>query len=1625
VRVEFPNIELSRFFVTERMAMEKRKEAGEPRPYSTDTHLGQWSFCHVEREKDITTRRIKELWRDPYREHPDGWFLMVVARCATNEPEIIAAITPPLPYDCDRFISEMRALEQAGKNVERAAYTINAPRDFKQLGYEHKFEYLAHHVLAPIWAARERVRPRLGDRNPCQAFCDRLRDFKGIAGFYAGQVVADAKFMRPLSDASDWHSFVISGPGSERGLNVIVGREWDEPWYDGEFYEAFNQWSAAMAPTFEAVGLSQISAQDRQGVLCESFKLWRARVQGINPRRRYCLPDGSKPKPSRKAKKPAALAPVATPAPATAPVATPAPVAAPVAPVGGQYTRFCSLARKFIVSAPGLRIRRQAPRLRRAASDAQAPAGLRLIFDVETDALADEATKLHCVCCADADTDEGVVEFGPEQITDALAYLSQADTLIGHNIATFDLPVLQRLYDWTPAPNVAIFDTLVGSRLILPHLDDLDDQATAMGDDPMGRVRGRHSLEAWATRFGATKVGADIGDWSQWTPEIQARCASDVSLNRQLWRFLQCDGYSKRAIKLERRASIVCNRIETDGVPFDREAAEQLQKEWTERREALAIELRQQLPGLKKLTSRVQIGKLLESRGWIPERRTEKTGQPAIDDELLEALPALYPEFTGIAEHDLLRRRIAQLSKGKQAWLKHIGDDGRIHGRLIHIGTPHSRAKHLTPNLAQVPNPKKGARYATECRALFRAPPGWAVVCCDQANLQDRAFAHYLAEFDSGAYAAEFVSGVDQHWRSAIALDLIGAEVERNKENPVHTAIREGAKRFRYAFYFGAGSLKAGRIIHDIARAVDQLDGSLHLVEKFFGAAHPNIDALTRVGKQARAKFMAAIPGLQRLRANLEQQVEERGWLVGLDKRRVPVRAKYSALNYQVTTAEAVVCKHWLTSTYAELASRYQYGWDGEVVITLWVHDEIAVCCKSEIAEQVAEILVRCAKAPGEVYGLKVPLDAACTIGRSWAGEPLAPTDPAPGAPADSTPAPEVLTVTVVTDEGVPWSDPISDLYADVGTISSPLVEPRMAPPQAPHDDPPVAPIPVQGDDYASDGSRTEAEADKHATEHAGEPFNDAHVRAQGYQLADAFDYTLPDGTLLYRQNRYELHPQIAPNKKRPRKRFLVHRTVNGADVLGAGPRHVLYNWPAIMRAGPGATVLVPEGENKAKALIERGLLATTVLSHHWSPECVAGLTGCHLIILADHDEDGRKLAAGARVKLAPVAASIRVVPAAHLWKHLPAGARPIKPHDDVKDWLQLGGDAARLLGICCEIPAGVSFEGVPLTVAEWLARDLPEPDLIMGHVISTTTRAILHANTGLGKTHFVMGMFGHSGAGRNFLHWQCRRPCQVLVIDGEMSRKLFRKRIEDTVRRLGVTPHGAHFFSKEDIEGFAPLNTAEGQAAIWRLIEEVERRSGKRLDAVCFDSIMGLIVGEMKDEEAWRDTLPLVHALTKREIGQLWVHHTGHDTSRGYGTKTREWQLDTVMHLDEVKRPDTDVSFTLTFPKARERTPDNRDDFAEISVALIEDQWRGFVVIAAKQKVPPLATKFLEALNAVLIRSSATVASLDEWQAECKDRGLLEYNKENAARAAFSKNKLQLIAANLIAVDAYTAWIL
>lgn len=322
----------------------------------------------------------------------------------------------------------------------------------------------------------------------------------------------------------------------------------------------------------------------------------------------------------------------------------------------------------------------------------------------------------------------------------------------------------------------------------------------------------------------------------------------------------------------------------------------------------------------------------------------------------------------------------------------------------------------------------------------------------------------------------------------------------------------------------------------------------------------------------------------------------------------------------------------------------------------------------------------------------------------------------------------------------------------------------------------------------------------------------------------------------------------------------------------------------------------------------------------------------------------------------------------------------------------------------------------IPLTTSEWLRRDLPLPDRLLGDWFTTTSRVLLSADTGIGKTNFGMTISGHVAGGVPFLHWQVHRTARILYMDGEMSRRLLKRRAEDVVRRLGFIPENLFLFSREDVEAFPPLNTPAGYAFLNRLIDTIGN-----VDAIVFDNIMALLEGDQKDEESWTRVLPLVTDLTKRCIGQLWINHTGHDATRSYGSKTKEWRLDTTIHLTAVERSDTDLSFKLEFRKARERTPENRREFQDVTIALVNDQWVGSETVKQyRPKEGSVDAKVFEVLLEVLASNGTEIkgqlmVKSDVWRDACIRYRIFDGPNPRSNSIMFNSHRRKLIAANMI----------
>ena len=178
-----------------------------------------------------------------------------------------------------------------------------------------------------------------------------------------------------------------------------------------------------------------------------------------------------------------------------------------------------------------------------------------IVFDLETNGLLHDATRIHCVAlhwCEDDRTetfnDEKYAESPKDlpmganySITTALSYLEVADVLVGHNIIGFDIPIIKRLYPWFN-PSGIVLDTLLLSRLYHPNLLDIDQpkdkytgERTTRWENMPVQLHGRHSLEAYGYRLGEYKGNfGKTTDWKEWSQEMQDYCKQDVIVTTKL-----------------------------------------------------------------------------------------------------------------------------------------------------------------------------------------------------------------------------------------------------------------------------------------------------------------------------------------------------------------------------------------------------------------------------------------------------------------------------------------------------------------------------------------------------------------------------------------------------------------------------------------------------------------------------------------------------------------------------------------------------------------------------------------------------------------------------------------------------------------------------------------------------------------------------------------------------------------------------------------------------------------------------------------------------------------------------------------------------------------------------------
>ena len=540
---------------------------------------------------------------------------------------------------------------------------------------------------------------------------------------------------------------------------------------------------------------------------------------------------------------------------------------------------------------------------------------MKAVVDIETDAI--NAKRIYCIVAQHYETGE-IRKWVGDECKEFGEWSKKIDQFIMHNGISFDAPLLNKFTGSSISP-IQVRDTLLESQLFNPVRE------------------GGHSLESWGERLGFAKL--DFHDFSEFSPLMLEYCQRDVELTRKLAQNLELEKkkFSNQCYDLERDIRIILDKQQKNGFAFDLMKAQlllakledeqhELERHAEEEFEPTIVELKTKTKKIPfNIASRKQIADRLMERGWEPTKLTDK-GNVIVNEDVLSKIKM--PEAQMFSRYFLLQKRTGLL----KAWIKECGEDMRVRGRVLTLKTITGRMAHHSPNMAQVP--AVYSPYGKECRELWTVSNAQThqLVGTDASGLELRCLAHYMKDAD---FTNEVLTG-DVHTANQHAAGLSN---------------RDQAKTFIYAFLYGAGPAKIGKIV----------------------GGGPG------KGQKLISKFLSNMPALRTLRSNV-QEAAQNGSIKGLDGRRLMIRSEHAALNTLLQGAGAIVCKQWLV----EIDKRVRKsGLDAKLVAS--VHDEYQFEVAKPDINRFTKITKEAMYQTQREFSFKCDLDSDYKVGNNWA----------------------------------------------------------------------------------------------------------------------------------------------------------------------------------------------------------------------------------------------------------------------------------------------------------------------------------------------------------------------------------------------------------------------------------------------------------------------------------------------------------------------------------------------------------------------------------------------------------------------------------------------------------------
>lgn len=251
-------LDLYIYYVNEREKVQSRREAGNLPPWTMDKVLQHHHFCNNRRENDRGTKEIRAVVHRHHLYPSQLPATYTLARLLNSAASLDVAL-----HEGIHGLKKLR--DQSGAKIFNTAYVVSTCGErIDKLDYVERLTKAVRDLDVPRTSLREGF--------------EALRTVPGLGSFLAGQVVADLKNDRYLSDAEDWYTFAVMGPGSKKGLDFIFG--------PGTTERTFKARLDLLAVVTNGK-IPKLHRQDLQNTLCEFSKYVRYKENLPGRRRKY------------------------------------------------------------------------------------------------------------------------------------------------------------------------------------------------------------------------------------------------------------------------------------------------------------------------------------------------------------------------------------------------------------------------------------------------------------------------------------------------------------------------------------------------------------------------------------------------------------------------------------------------------------------------------------------------------------------------------------------------------------------------------------------------------------------------------------------------------------------------------------------------------------------------------------------------------------------------------------------------------------------------------------------------------------------------------------------------------------------------------------------------------------------------------------------------------------------------------------------------------------------------------------------------------------------------------------------------------------------------------------------